>query len=321
MIGEAERAVFVWSMGVTQHAQRRGQRPRDRQPGARARLRRPRGLRADADPRPLRRPGRRRDGLLRDRVSRRASTVNDENAAALLASSGASTCPTDAGLTAPEMIDAAARGELDVLFSAGGNFLEVLPDPEWVERALGGIPLRVHMDIVLSQPDARRARRGRCCCCRRRPATRSRAGSPRRRPSGGSSSAPRSRGRGSARHARSGEVLLELAPGSGPSWPTALALRRHRRRCARRSPGRFPPTPRSQELAERGDAFQYGGPLLCEGWVFPTADGRAHSRAVRAPPSRRRRRALLLSTRRGKQFNSMVQERPTRSPAPAARRS
>ena len=37
-----------------------------------------------------------------------------------------------------------------MLFSAGGNFLEVMPEPKFVEEALGRVPLRVHMDIVTS---------------------------------------------------------------------------------------------------------------------------------------------------------------------------
>ncbi len=56
--------------------------------------------------------------------------------------------PSSPGLVAPEMIDAAHAGDLDVLFSAGGNFLEVMPEPTFVEEALGRVPLRVHMDIV-----------------------------------------------------------------------------------------------------------------------------------------------------------------------------
>ena len=44
--------------------------------------------------------------------------------------------PSDPGLTAPEMLDAAHRGELDVLFSSGGNFLDVLPDPARVRESL-----------------------------------------------------------------------------------------------------------------------------------------------------------------------------------------
>lgn len=58
--------------------------------------------------------------------------------------------PTQPGMTTPEMIDAAARGELDILFAIGGNFREVMPDPVGVSGALGRIPLRVHMDITLS---------------------------------------------------------------------------------------------------------------------------------------------------------------------------
>ena len=58
--------------------------------------------------------------------------------------------PARRGLTAPQMLDAAHAGELDVLLCAGGSFLEVLPDPDWVREALARIPLRVHLDLVLS---------------------------------------------------------------------------------------------------------------------------------------------------------------------------
>ena len=58
-----------------------------------------------------------------------ASTVDEQNAARAGRRSGASPCPAHAGLTAPEMLEAAERGELDVLWMSGGNFLDVLPDP------------------------------------------------------------------------------------------------------------------------------------------------------------------------------------------------
>ncbi len=54
------------------------------------------------------------------------------------------------GLSAAEMVEAAGEGQLDVLYSSGGNFLEVLPDPPEVEAALAKVPLRVHQDIVVS---------------------------------------------------------------------------------------------------------------------------------------------------------------------------
>ena len=38
-----------------------------------------------------------------------------------------------------------------------------------------------------------------------------------------------------------------------------------------------------QRLQKTGDAFQYGGRHLCAGGKFPTADGKAHFRAVALP--------------------------------------
>ena len=86
-----------------------------------------------------------------------------------------------------------------------------------------------------------------------------------------------------------------------------------------------------QHLNQTGEAFQYGGPHLCADGQFPTADGKAHFKAVALPSEpvssgRRRREASLtspaesspslltsspaksfvVSTRRGKQFNSLI---------------
>jgi len=68
-----------------------------------------------------------------------------------------------------------------------------------------------------------------------------------------------------------------------------------------------------QHLREKGDVFQYGGPRLCEGGVFPMPT--EEPPALRSFHSRTRHlgRAVLLSTRRGKQFNSMIQAKSIRS--------
>src|SRR5581483_1944446 len=58
--------------------------------------------------------------------------------------------PSQPGLHAVDMIDAAHQGLLDVLWSVGGNFLETLPEPEYVRQALQRVPLRVHQDIFLT---------------------------------------------------------------------------------------------------------------------------------------------------------------------------
>jgi molybdopterin-dependent oxidoreductase alpha subunit len=75
--------------------------------------------------------------------------VTPEAAAALSAVWGFDV-PDAPGLTAPEMVDAAERDELDLLYLAGGSFLDVLPDPARVRAALERVPMRVHQDIVLT---------------------------------------------------------------------------------------------------------------------------------------------------------------------------
>ncbi|HEU0011563.1 MAG TPA: molybdopterin-dependent oxidoreductase, partial [Verrucomicrobiae bacterium] len=73
--------------------------------------------------------------------------INAENAAALSKHYGFEV-PDWTGLTATEMVEAGARGELDALYCLGGNFLRTLPEPDYVAAAMGNIPLRVHQDII-----------------------------------------------------------------------------------------------------------------------------------------------------------------------------
>jgi anaerobic selenocysteine-containing dehydrogenase len=61
-----------------------------------------------------------------------------------------------------------------------------------------------------------------------------------------------------------------------------------------------------QNLHMTGDQFQAGGKHLCENWVFPTYDGKAHFRPVPLPQSEIPAGKFHVSTRRGKQFNSMI---------------
>jgi anaerobic selenocysteine-containing dehydrogenase len=63
-----------------------------------------------------------------------------------------------------------------------------------------------------------------------------------------------------------------------------------------------------QRLHKQGDQFQYGGPHLCAGWRFPTPDGKARFFPVTPPRVAVPEGLFRLSTRRGKQFNTMVHE-------------
>jgi anaerobic selenocysteine-containing dehydrogenase len=61
-----------------------------------------------------------------------------------------------------------------------------------------------------------------------------------------------------------------------------------------------------QRLSRAGDELQYGGPQLCAGGRFATADGKAHFRAVELPSRTRAAGEFVVSTRRGKQFNTLI---------------
>ena len=58
--------------------------------------------------------------------------------------------PSGNGLSAPEMIDAAQDGKLDVFYIIGGNFLDTMPEPVYAKEALEKVPLRIHQDIILN---------------------------------------------------------------------------------------------------------------------------------------------------------------------------
>jgi predicted molibdopterin-dependent oxidoreductase YjgC len=62
-----------------------------------------------------------------------------------------------------------------------------------------------------------------------------------------------------------------------------------------------------EHLARGGDQVQYGGRHLCADGQFPLPGGKARLWAVTAPERPLAPGALALATRRGKQFNSMVQ--------------
>ena len=200
----------------------------------------------------------------------------------------------------------ARRGDLDVLWSSGGNFLDVLPAPDVTRTALARTPLRVHQDIVRHASDARRTGRDRRAVAGRdalrtggwRHVDHDRAprrvqsrdpGPARRRgaqPSGRSSSTSRA----GCDPERADRFGCETARGDPRRDRARRArVRRASRRCAR-------PATRSRSAA-RG---------LCEGGVFPTPDGRAHFSVVVPAGSDVPDGRFVLSTRRGKQFNSMV---------------
>jgi predicted molibdopterin-dependent oxidoreductase YjgC len=231
--------------------------------------------------------------------------VNAENAAALSARYGFPIGDRP-GITAEEMVEAGGRGEIDVLHSSGGNFLEVLPDPVAVEEALARVPLRVHQDVVLSSqmfvepgdlvvllPAATRYEQrdgGTETTTERRVAF-----------------SPEIEGPRPGEVRSEWEIFVDLARRVAPERTAQCSFASGQE--IRDEIAEVVPAYSGVELLRTtGDAIQWGGTRLCEAGVFPTPDGRARFLAV-APSTRAvPEGSFLLSTRRGKQFNTMVHE-------------
>jgi molybdopterin-dependent oxidoreductase alpha subunit len=234
--------------------------------------------------------------------------LNAENAAALAQLYGFPV-PDWPGLTAPAMVDAAAQGELDLLYCLGGNFLRTLPEPEYVHRALANVPVRVHQDIILTDQMFIPAREEVILLPAKTRYEQDDGGtetSTERRIMF-SPELPRQVGEARAEW----KILRDLARTIYPERAQLLGCETGWE--IREEIARVVPFYEGvQNLKKSGDAVQYGGPHLCADWKFPTPDGKAHFRAVPLPSRRDATAAetapprFIVSTRRGKQFNSLV---------------
>jgi molybdopterin-dependent oxidoreductase alpha subunit len=319
LIRAAKNAVLVWSMGITQHAfgadavqmilnlgLARGYVGRDKcglmpirghssvQGGAEM------GAYATAFP--------------------GGKPVNAENAAKLSAQYGFPVS-SETGFTATEMVEAGARGELDLLYCLGGNFLRTLPEPDYVRRAMASIPMRVHQDIILTDQMFIAAKDEVILLPAKTRYEQDDGGTETttERRIIFSPEIPRQVGEAKAEW----KILRELAATVHPERAAQLGCEtgwQMREEIARIVPFYAG----VQHLKKTGDAVQYGGAHLCADGNFPTPDGKAYFRAVELPPRDVRRaeapfkkserdQGLLTSaatfyvtTRRGKQFNSLV---------------
>lgn len=301
LLAGARNAVFVWSMGVTQHAH-----------GTAAvqmivNLALARGYvgRAHCGLMPIRGHSGVQGGAEMGAYATALPgglAVDAANAAALSARYGFAV-PDRPGLAAPEMIHAAARGDLDLLWSAGGNWLRTLPDPDYVAGALGRVPLRVHQDIVLT--DQMLLDPGEAVLVL--PAR------TRYEQDGGgtettterrvlfSPEIPRVVGEARAEWRIWRDLALTLRPELAGQFGCASG------EAIRAEIADVVPAYRGIEtLRKTGDQFQYGGARLCEGGVFATADGRARFAAPALVTDAAQAGTFTLSTRRGKQFNSLI---------------
>lgn len=214
--------------------------------------------------------------------------------------------PAKPGITAAAAINAAHEGAFRVLYSAGGNFLETMPDPAYVRDAIDRVPVRIFQDLVINPmmlvdpgevsvilPAATRYETP-----------------------GGVTETTTER-----RIVFSPEIPGRRIGEARPEWeiPMLIAERVHPDRRAlihfdgtaevRRDIARVVPLYDGiQHLRKKGDQIQWGGERLCADYRFNTPDGKARFPIPRWPDGRRPRGLFSVTTRRGNQFNSMVWE-------------
>jgi len=213
--------------------------------------------------------------------------------------------PRAPGWTANDQVEAAARGDVDVFWIVGGNFLETLSGAARNRVALSRPGLRIHQDIVASSsmliepsdtvlllPAATRYET---------PGGVTETSTERR-----IIFSPEIPGRrvGSARP--EWEVFGEVAARARPEQAEKIRFRSTAE--IRGEIARAVPLYAGIEgLSKAGDSVQWGGETLFADGLFATPDGRARFAPVELPRRAARDGLFLVSTRRGKQFNSMVQ--------------
>ncbi len=210
------------------------------------------------------------------------------------------------GWTATEMVEHASRGDVDLFWMVGGNFLETLPDRQRSIEALRTPRLRVHQDIVVTSSMLTECGGDVILL----PAT-TRYESP-----GGGTETSTER-----RIIFSPEVPGRRIGTAMPEWWVFREVARRARpgddgligladaQSIRREIGAAIPLYQGIEsLKQAGDQVQWGGRHLYANGRFQTSDGKARfARTSTALQTAGPSGHFVLSTRRGKQFNSMVQ--------------
>ncbi len=213
--------------------------------------------------------------------------------------------PARKGRATTEMIAAAGKGEVGTLYSVGGNFLDTLPNPALVAKQLEKVPLRIHQDVCLTSmmlldpaetvlvlpARTRYEQRG-----------------------GGTETtterrvvfSPEIPGHEVGEAKSEWEILQEVAAAAWPEKKEKILFSSSQE--IRDEIARAVPSYAGIEKLHRfGDQFQWGGPLLCKDGVCPLPGGKAKLAPVKPPEVSVPPGKFRLATRRGKQFNSMVQ--------------
>jgi predicted molibdopterin-dependent oxidoreductase YjgC len=215
--------------------------------------------------------------------------------------------PARVGLDTVAMMTAAERGDLDVLYAIGGNLVDTLPQPDRIERALENVATRIHQDIVLT-PKMLLPPKDVVYILPAKTRYEHEGGVTETTTERRVVFSPHIPGHEIGEAREEWRIVRDLVHAAWPErralldLPDAAAIRRD----IARTIDFYAPI---DGLEKKGDQFQWGGPRLCDGGVFPLAGGKARFRS-HDPPAPRDHQGdeLYVTTRRGKQFNSIVQK-------------
>lgn len=231
-------------------------------------------------------------------------SCDDSQASRQVSKSWGFDVPTGPGLGAMEAIDEMYNGNIDLLYSVGGNFLKTLPQPRYVSQALDRVQVKVFQDLVINPmmlmepedvnvifPAATRYEMP-----------------------GGCTETTTER-----RVIYSPEIPGRRIGDARPEWEMPIEIAKRVKSedgeliefedpdGIRQDLSSTIPTYKPiKDLSEKGDQFQWGGPRLYEDYEFNTPDGKAHFETANLHDRTPEEDQFYVTTRRGKQFNSMV---------------
>ncbi|TMW72069.1 FdhF/YdeP family oxidoreductase [Alteribacter natronophilus] len=194
--------------------------------------------------------------------------------------------------------------KLKVFYTSGGNFLETMPDPDFVRQCLENVDIRVHQDIILNTSTLVDAKEEVIVLP---------AATRYEQKGGGTSTStermvyfsPEIKGHRIEEARAEWEIYVDLAKRIKPykgeliDFQTGQEIRDEIARA-------HPMYDGIQHLKEKGDVFQWGGAWLLEDGICPTDDGRGNLLPIELPELRKPEGHFYVTTRRGKQFNSMI---------------
>ncbi len=194
--------------------------------------------------------------------------------------------------------------KMKMFYTSGGNFLETMPDPAFIEQCLEEVELRVHQDIILNTSTLVDAKEEVLVL----PAmTRY------EQPGGGTSTStermvyfsPEIKGPRIEEARAEWDIYMDLAKRVKPDEKHLIEYESAQQIRDEIAVGN-PKYDGIQHLKDQGDVFQWGGAWLCEDGVCPTPDGRGNLLPIEIPEHRKTEGRFYVTTRRGKQFNSMI---------------